>query len=126
MLTACASGSPTTTAMDQAVQAQLRQDLRALASAAAAHSTPSAQAALAALNADAAAAHAAGKLSDTRLAQIRAAAVSVQADLTPPSAPMPRATISVTPASSSPPARATPGGKHKGKGKGDGDAGGGD
>jgi acetylglutamate kinase len=58
--------------MNADVQAQLRNDLRILATAAAAHNVPAAQAALAALNADTAAAHAAGKLSASKLAQIRA------------------------------------------------------
>ena len=61
-LTGCGGGPPPSPAgMNADVQAQLRNDLRILATAAAAHNVPAAQAALAALNADTAAAHAAGK-----------------------------------------------------------------
>lgn len=81
------------------VSGQLRQDLHAVASAAARHDFPAAASALAALDADAAAARANGTLSVAQLDAIRAAMAGVQNDLaavlTPP------VTVTVAP----PPAR---------------------
>lgn len=82
LLAACA---PTTKTNDPnaAATERLRNDMRVLTAAAARHDTTGAQAALASLNADAAAAAAAGTLSDTKLTEIRLASVKVQADLMP-------------------------------------------
>ena len=118
LLTACGGTQPAKSAMDPNVQTQLRRDIHLLAAAAAAHDTGGAQAALAALDADTAAAHTAGKLSDAQLAQIRAAAAAVQADLTP----APQVTVSVTPTPAATPKSSNT--KDNGKGGG-GDGGGG-
>jgi hypothetical protein len=80
LLAGCGSGSAHNT--DAATTTLLRRDMTALASAAASRNYASAATALAALNADAATARDAGKLTDDQLAQIRAAATTVQADLT--------------------------------------------
>jgi hypothetical protein len=116
-VTACSSGGKTNSSIDSSVQAQLRTDVTTLAAAAAAHNTAAAQAALTALDADAAAAHTAGKLSDSKLAQIRAVEAALQADLTSssPTTPAP-ITQSPTPTDS----------KSKGKGNGNGNGDGGD
>ena len=119
--TACSSGAATKSPIDSTVQAQLRSDLATLASAAAAHNTAAAQAALTAFDSDAAAAHTAGKLSDAKLAQIRAAEVALQADLassTPTTSPPGTSSIAPSPSPTA--------GKSKGKGNGNGNGDGGD
>lgn len=119
-LTGCGGGPPPSPAgMNADVQAQLRNDLRILATAAAAHNVPAAQAALAALNADTAAAHAAGKLSASKLAQIRAPAAAVAVDLTT-ATPSPTRTTTPTPT----PTRTHDKGGGDGGGHGGGDGGG--
>jgi cell division septation protein DedD len=121
-LTGCGSGAPPSPAgMSADVQAQLRNDLRILATAAAAHNVPAAQAALAAMNADTAAAHAAGKLSASKLAQIRAAAAAVAVDLTS-ATPSPTRTTPATPTPT--PTRTHDKGGGDGGGKGGGNGGG--
>jgi hypothetical protein len=121
VVTACSNGAPTKGSIDSTVQTQLRRDIATLAAAAAAHNTAAAQAALTALDSDAAAAHTAGKLSDAKLAQIRAAEATLQADLassspTTPAPITPSITASPTPTD----------GKSKGKGNGNGNGDGGD
>jgi membrane-bound lytic murein transglycosylase B len=114
LVTACSSGAAKESSIDSTAQTQLRRDLATLAAAVAAHNTAAAQAALTALDSDAAAAHAAGKVSDAKLAQIRVAESTLQADLassSPTPAPTTRSiTASPTPSN----------GKDKGNGKGDG------
>jgi hypothetical protein len=122
LLTGCGSGNRT----DAATTSQLRQDMQTLAAAAAARNYPAALSALAALNADAAAAQGTGKLSDIQLAQIRAAAAKVQADLTTATAQP--TTAPATPQQTGtghPPTVPRPGkSKHKGgEGNGGGDGG---
>jgi hypothetical protein len=106
---------------------QLRDDVRALAQAAAARNYGAATAALTILNTDLAAAHAAGNLSSAKLAQIRTAIAAVQADLVLAARPTSKAP-SVAPVASTsaaqptirPVDRATPSPKHKSKGHGEG------
>jgi tRNA A-37 threonylcarbamoyl transferase component Bud32 len=117
-------------AMDAATVTQLRDDVRALAQAAAARNYGAATAALTILNTDLAAAHAAGNLSSAKLAQIRTAIAAVQADLVLAARPTSKAP-SVAPVASTsaaqptirPVDRAAPSPKHtsKGHGKGHGD-----
>ncbi len=115
LLAACSSGRN-----DQAATAaQLRNDMRSLAIAATAHNYAAASSALAALNADAAAAHVNGNLSDARLAAIRAAAARVQADLTRASS-APPSTGTIRPPSPSHPQQS----KDRGHGHGHGHKGG--
>jgi hypothetical protein len=110
------SGHNVAAGIDLAVQNQLRQDIQNLAAAAAAHNTAGAQAALNALTADTAAARVAGKLSDTKLTQIRAAAAAIQTDLARPASPSTTVPRTPTP---SPPTHSK-GGKDNGKGGGHG------
>lgn len=110
MFVAACSGGTTKTAIDAPVQAQLRSDVAALAAAAASHDTAAAQAALTALDSDAAAAHTAGKLSSTKLSQIRAAEAALHADLASSSpTPAPTTPSSTAPA---PPPKGKGAGKH--------------
>lgn len=75
------SGTGRPDAMDAAVQAQLRTDVRTVSAALAAHHPRQARAALAKLTADTSAAHTAGTLSDTAFTSIRAAAMQLRIDL---------------------------------------------
>lgn len=102
-LAGCGTGSAGGDSPDVAVQQQLRQDMAALASAAAARHIRAAEQALANLDTDAAAAHAAGKLDAAHLGRIRAATARVQIDLAglagTPTSPAPvTATASTVPA----------------------------
>lgn len=104
-LAGCGTGSAGGDSPDVAVQQQLRQDMAALASAAAARHIRAAEQALANLDTDAAAAHAAGKLDAAHLGRIRAAAARVQIDLAglagTPTSPAPvTATASTVPSAS--------------------------
>lgn len=112
LLSACGTTGNGSGGIDRATNTQLQQDVLALSQAVAAHDHPAEQAALAALNADLAAARAAGKLTDGKLGQIRAATARVQADLSATAA-VPRATVTLTP--SVPPSK-----DNRGKGHGDG------
>lgn len=123
----CASGSgspaPSGTsasspAIRAATQQQLRADLRIVTSAAARGRLADARAALTTLNADLAAAGAAGSITSARLAQIRAAANSVDAELvrlTTPTTPPTTKTVTVAPPTPK---------HHHGKGGGGDDGGG--
>ena len=116
LLSACGNTGNDTTGIDRATNTQLQQDVLALSQAVAAHDHSAEQAALAALNADLAAARAAGKVTDGKLGQIRAAMARVQADLAEAAA-VPQATVTLTPSPSAPP-------KKDNRGKGNGDGGG--
>lgn len=126
MMSGCSSGG--TDSVAAGTQNRLRQDMQTLAAAAAAGNYPSATRALAALTADADGAHAAGKLSNTQLADIRGAATRVTADLataTMPPTPTVQPTTAepavVQPAHPGKPdhgaGKDTGGGNNKGKGK---------
>lgn len=123
VLTACGQSTmPTERSIDVAARAQLRHDLHALAAALAGHRLARAHAALDSLDADAAAAHVAGKISATKFAQIRAAERRLNTDLERlTNRPAPTVTIT-----SSAPAPADGGNGDDGKGHGDhgGDKGG--
>lgn len=128
VLAGCASsGQGRPNGIDSTVRQQLRNDLTTLATAASAHRRADAEAALSALDADAAAAHVAGKIDDISLSRIRAAAARVHADLITARTVTPTVTV---PASSPPPKPSRPkkdnGGDKHGKGHGDGGDGGGD
>ena len=111
LLAACGSGTHT----GVATNAQLRQDMQAVAAAAARHDYPAAAGALAALKADAAAARANGTLTVGQLSAVRAAVASVQTDLT--AAMASPVTVTVTPP--------TPNSGNRGRGSGSGHKGGG-
>lgn len=99
--------------IDPATQTLLQRDVLTLTHAAAAHDYAAARAAAATLNADLSAARAAGKISDTKQAQVHAAIVRVTAALAAQRSPAPKPT--------------TPAGDGKtGKGKGGDGEGGGD
>jgi hypothetical protein len=115
-LSGCGTGA-SQDSIDAATKSLLQRDLRTLSQAAARRDYAAAGAALSAMNADLAAARTAGKLTDPKLAQIRAAAVKVQADL---AASTPRA--SLTPPSSPTSTES----KGHGKGNGSDHGGGGD
>ena len=94
MLSACASNSIGAGGIDAATKAQLQGDVQTLTQAAQDRQYSGAQTALSTLNADLTAAHAAGKVTDAKLSQIRASAVKVLADLaaataTPPTVAVP-------------------------------------
>ena len=80
-LAGCANGSTSSPA--STARSVLRADVLALSRAAATHDDPAAATALENLDADIAAIRAGGALSQTQLAQIRAAADAVRADLSP-------------------------------------------
>jgi hypothetical protein len=126
---ACGGRTTASAAIDTAVQQQLRLDLLRLASAAAAHDSGAARAALETFNADTALAHAAGKVTDAKLAELRAAAGSVQTDLASASAGAVAAPSrsATSPASGTGPAPepAKTHGKGNGNGNGDGKGNGG-
>lgn len=109
----CASGGDS---IDPATQTLLQRDVQVLTRAAAAHDHAAARAAIATLNADLSSARAAGKISDTKQAQVHAAIVKVTATLA--SEPTPASTPT-SPA----PKPTTPSGDGK---SGDGEGGGGD
>ena len=93
MLSACASNIGAG-GIDAATKAQLQGDVQTLTQAAQDRQYSGAQTALSTLNADLTAAHAAGKVTDAKLSQIRASAVKVLADLaaataTPPTVAVP-------------------------------------
>lgn len=119
VIAGCGSSTPKSV-MDAAVQGKLRIDTQAVASAAASHNVPQLELAIAALNADAVAAHNAGKLTDTKLAEIGRAIAAVQSVLNVSSSVSrtPTAKPTPTPTPKPPPA-------HKKKG-GDGHGGGGE
>ena len=96
-LSACSSAAPSAGGIDLAVREQLRQDLSTLATAVAGHHQQAARSALGGLDADANAAHAAGRLSDGRYAAIRTAARQLAADLVPAPTSSVTATTAVTP-----------------------------
>jgi hypothetical protein len=115
--------------VDPAVPTQLRQDVRAVADDLAAHRFAQARDALTALDADTAAAHTAGKLSDADLVRIRAAAATLAGDLDHRlQAPAPTVTVTkpaspkhAPPKHAPPPKPAGHGKDHKGGGDGEGD-----
>lgn len=108
VLAGCGSSGPPATSIDAAAQTHLRQDLHTVAKAIAGHHRARARAALAKLNADTAAAHAAGRVSDAKFADIQAAATSLATDLERrPHTPAP--TVTVTTSAPAPP----PGGHPK-------------
>ena len=117
-LTACGEGAttdrPTTAAT---TLKQLRADVLALSSAAAAKDYAAADSALDTLTADLAEARAAGNLNETKAAQIRAAAAAVRGDLSS-SLIQPTETPATT--TESPRPKKT---KHRGNGDGHGDGG---
>jgi len=113
-LAGCGSSAPPATSIDAAAQTQLRQDLHAVAKAIAGHHRARARAALAKLNADTAAAHAAGRVSDTRFADIQAAATSLATDLER-HAHTPAPTVTVTTSAPVPPPGGHPKPPHKPK-----------
>ncbi len=117
-LTGCGSGPDRSAA---ATVAQLRGDMRSVAAAATAHNYPAVASALRVLDADAAAARANGTLSADRLAAIRAALVTVRADL--PATPTLPATVTVAPSTNAPPAKGDHKGGHGHEGGGGGDGG---
>jgi hypothetical protein len=115
MLSACASNSIGAGGIDAATKAQLQQDVQTLTQAAQHRQYSGAQTALSTLNADLTAAHAAGKVTDAKLNQIRASAVKVFADL----AAVPTTTPTVT-VPASPSARPSPDQPKPGHGNGNG------
>jgi hypothetical protein len=115
MLSACASNSIGAGGIDAATKAQLQQDVQTLTQAAQHRQYSGAQTALSTLNADLTAAHAAGKVTDAKLSQIRASAVKVFADL----AAVPTTTPTVT-VPASPSARPSPDQPKPGHGNGNG------
>ncbi len=117
-MTACGSGPDRSAA---ATVAQLRDDMRSVAAAAAAHNYPAVAGALRVLDADAAAARANGTLSVDRLAAIRAALATVRADLSATTTPP--ATVTVAPSTNAPPTKGDHKGGHGHKGGGGGDGG---
>jgi hypothetical protein len=126
VLAGCGHGVPTVSnAVDPAVQLQLRNDVRALTAAFADHRHAQARAALADLDADVAAAYTAGKITDAKVAAIRAAAAKLAADLDRLRQRLsPTVTVTRTPAPAPAPKPAPGHGKHgKGGGKGGGDSG---
>ena len=107
MLSACGNTSIGPGGIDAATKAQLQRDVQTLTQAAQHRQYPGAETALSTLNADLAAAHATGKVTDAKLNQIRAAAVKVVADLATVSATPPTVPVAATPSAS--PVQSKPG-----------------
>jgi hypothetical protein len=120
VLSACGQNHPAaSTSIDASTQARLRNDVRVVATALAGHNLNRARAALTALTADTAAAHAAGKLSNERLARIRDAVAALSADLDRLTH-TPTPTVTVTTTSTPPPPAPQPNETGHGSGKGNG------
>lgn len=112
MLSACASNSIGAGGIDAATKAQLQQDVQTLTQAAQDRQYSGAQTALSTLNADLTAAHAAGKVTDAKLSQIRASAVKVLADLAAATATPPTVTVPASPSARPSPEQPKPGHGH--------------
>jgi hypothetical protein len=95
-LAGCGASSPSSSTAATA-RSLLRDDVLALSRAAAARDATAAATALDNLDADLAAVRAGGQLSPTQVAQIRAAADAVRADLATLATPTPTATPTSTP-----------------------------
>jgi len=111
MLSACASNIGAG-GIDAATKAQLQQDVQTLTQAAQDRQYSGAQTALSTLNADLTAAHAAGKVTDAKLSQIRASAVKVLADLAAATATPPTVTVPASPSARPSPEQPKPGHGH--------------
>jgi hypothetical protein len=96
MLSACASNIGAG-GIDSATKAQLQGDVQTLTQAAQHRQYSGAQRALSTLNADLTAAHAAGKVTDAKLRQIRASALKVLADVVAATATPPTVAVTATP-----------------------------
>ena len=120
MLSACASNIGAG-GIDAATKAQLQGDVQTLTQTAQHRQYSGAQTALATLNADLATAHAAGKVTDAKLSQIRASAVKVLADLAAATATPPTVAVPATPLD-----RPSPDQSNSGDGNGNDHQGGGD
>lgn len=112
MLSACASNSIGAGGIDAATKAQLQGDVQTLTQAAQDRQYSGAQTALSTLNADLTAAHAAGKVTDAKLSQIRASAVKVLADLAAATATPPTVTVPASPSARPSPEQPKPGHGH--------------
>ena len=111
MLSACASNIGAG-GIDAATKAQFQGDVQTLTQAAQDRQYSGAQTALSTLNADLTAAHAAGKVTDAKLSQIRASAVKVLADLAAATATPPTVAVPATPFASPSPEQPKPGHGH--------------